>query len=171
MQFDEAFEILIGHEGEFQNRPSDRGNWTSGKIGVGQLKGTKYGISAMTYPDWDIANLTLAQAKALYRRDFWDAAKIDALPPALRFDVFDTAVNSGPWRATMFLQRAVGVAVDGKYGPVTAAAVKAMAEGNPHRLISRFNGARLDFMNDNPTLWAEYGRGWAQRIADNLLRT
>ena len=43
-----SFDRVIGHEGLFQNDRDDRGNWTSGKIGVGELKGTKFGIAAMT---------------------------------------------------------------------------------------------------------------------------
>jgi hypothetical protein len=42
--------------------------WTTGIIGKGICKGTKYFISAMTYPDLDIKNL-LDQAKAIYKRD------------------------------------------------------------------------------------------------------
>ena len=48
----------------------------------------------------------------------------------------------------------------------TAAAVAAM---DPNRLFSRFNGHRLDFVNNDPVWWARFGRGVAQRIADNLM--
>ena len=166
MNFDKAFELLIGHEGGFQNDSRDRGNWTSGKIGVGQLKGTKYGISAMSYPGEDIANLTLERAKQIYARDFWGKSGADLVPDVLRYDVFDTAVNSGVKRAVMLLQRALGVKDDGILGPVTRQAIIKM---DPYRLLVRFNGHRLDFLNDNPTLWATYGRGWSQRIAENMI--
>jgi len=165
MTFDQAFERLIGHEGGFSGNPHDRGNWTSGRIGVGELKGTKYGISAMTYPNEDIANLTIDRAKALYKRDFWAASGAEIVPDILKFDVFDTAVNSGPGRALMFLQKAVDVEADGKLGAITMHAIYHM---EPARLFARFNGHRLDFLNDNPDQWREFGRGWAQRIADNL---
>jgi hypothetical protein len=32
----------------------DPGNWTGGAIGKGELRGTKWGISAQTYPQIDI---------------------------------------------------------------------------------------------------------------------
>lgn len=32
--FDIAFERVVGHEGGFQNGAKDRGNWTTGVIGV-----------------------------------------------------------------------------------------------------------------------------------------
>lgn len=164
MNFDDAFEKLLGHEGGFSDSPKDRGNWTSGKPGVGELKGTKYGISAMSYPLLDIRNLTVDDAKMIYRRDFWGAV-CESLPDGVRFDYFDTAVNSGPWRATWLLQGALGVAQDGRIGPITLAAIKAM---DPARLLARFNGWRLDALNDDPAQWAEFGRGWSQRIANNL---
>jgi lysozyme family protein len=44
--FDKAMLPLIEHEGGFQNDPDDSGNWTGGKVGVGELKGTKWGICA-----------------------------------------------------------------------------------------------------------------------------
>jgi lysozyme family protein len=163
--FDQAFGRLVNHEGGFTDNPRDRGNWTSGKVGVGQLKGTKYGVSAMTYPHLDIASLTLEDAKRLYRRDFWGPAACDLVPSGMRFDLFDTAVNSGPGMALRLLQRACGVDADGVLGPETALAISHM---NPDRLLARFNGWRLDFLNDNPQQWADFGRGWAQRIAENL---
>jgi lysozyme family protein len=33
--------------------------------------------------------------------------------------------------------------------------------------MARFNGHRLDYLNDLPT-WPSFGRGWAQRVAENL---
>lgn len=165
MNFDQAFERLIGHEGGFQNSPKDRGNWTGGKQGVGQLKGTKYGVSAMSYPAEDIENLTTERAKAIYFRDFWRKAGCEIVPDALRFDLFDTAVNSGVDRAIRLLQNAAGAFPDGSIGPLTHIAIDAM---EPARLLARFNGHRLDFLNDNPAQWATFGRGWAQRIAENL---
>lgn len=165
MNFDEAFKRLIDHEGGFQNNPRDRGNWTSGKIGVGELKGTKFGVSAMSYPHLDIANLTIDDARLIYRRDFWGRAGCDVVPDGMKFDLFDTAVNSGPGMAMMLLQRACGAKDDGILGPKTMLAISST---DPERLVARFNGWRLDFLNDNPVLWAEFGRGWAQRIAENL---
>jgi lysozyme family protein len=160
MEFDRAFEKLLLHEGAFQNNPADPGNYANGV-----LRGTKWGISARSYPTLDIASLDLEDAKRIYKRDFWDRCGCDLLPSVLRFDVFDTAVHSGQGRAVVFLQRAAGVKDDGIFGPKTAAAVAAM---DPLRLFARFNGHRLDFLNDNPEAWRNFGRGWAQRMADNL---
>lgn len=165
MDFDTAFQRLIGHEGALSMDPKDRGNWTGGEEGKGLLKGTKYGISAAAYPGEDIAGLTLDRARELYRRDYWGPAGCDAAPPGIKFDLFDMCVNSGLSPAVRALQKAAGATVDGVLGPRTLAAVQAMPAA---KLLARFNGARLLYMADAPT-WPAHGRGWARRIAANLM--
>jgi lysozyme family protein len=163
--FDKSFDRVIGHEGAFQNDRRDRGNWTSGKIGVGELKGTKYGISAMAYPDLDIKNLTVEQAKAIYKRDWWDKLGMDKFHPAMSFQMFDASINHGIHNATRILQRAVGTKDDGVIGNQTLQSVKKM---DLNDLLMSFLSHRLRFMTDIST-FDTYGRGWSRRIADNLL--
>lgn len=171
MDFDTAFSLLIGHEAGFQNDPEDRGNWTGGRKGAGELKGTKYGVSAASYPGEDIKNLTLDRARWIYKRDFWGPAGCDIVHDVVRFDLFDTAVHTSapgkPTTAIRMLQRAVGAKDDGVLGPRTLMAVQQM---DPYRVLARFNGQRLDYINDNPEQFARFGRGWTQRIAENLKR-
>lgn len=154
MNFDLAFKLLIGHEGGYVNDPNDPGGET------------KYGISKRSYPSEDIPNLTLERAKELAYRDYWGPAGCDAVPDILKFDLFDAAYNSGPKAAAKMLQQAVQETQDGVIGSRTLMAIRSM---DPIRLVARFNGARLDFMNNLPN-WQHHGRGWAQRIANNLLR-
>lgn len=153
MNFDKAFERLIGHEGGYVNDPRDPGGET------------KFGISRRQYPGEDIAGMTLERAKVIYLRDYWGPAACDAVPEALKFDVFDTAVNSGVVATIRMLQRAVGERADGVVGSRTLLAVQTM---DPERLLARFNGYRLDYLNDQPT-WPAFGKGWTQRIAENLM--
>lgn len=153
MNFDAAFERLVGHEGGYVDSRADPGGRT------------KFGISQRSYPNEDIAGLSLERAKAIYLRDFWTVAKCDAIPEGIRFDVFDMAVNSGVTTSIRVLQRAVGATPDGVIGPVT---LQALAAAEPARLAAKFNGARLAFMAELPT-WPSFGRGWARRIASNLM--
>lgn len=150
--FEQCFTQLIHHEGGYVNNPKDPGGET------------KYGISKRSYPDVDIANLTLDQAKAIYLRDFWQRARCDELPPAIAFLVFDCAVNSGIGQSIRFLQRAIGVADDGVMGPMTLAAVNRL---DVESLAARFCGQRLEFMT-KLTTWDTFGKGWARRIAEQL---
>jgi len=163
--FDACFERLIGHEGGYTDNPKDPGNSTGGRVGAGQLNGTKYGIAANTYPDEDIKNITLERAKELYRRDYWSRIRADDMPVEIRYPLFDAAVNSGPVQATKWLQRAIGVAADGVIGPKTMAAVQAFDAG---KLRSAMLAQRLLFMTNLPA-WQTFGRGWARRIADLMI--
>lgn len=152
MNFDQAFERLIGHEGGYVNHPDDPGGETN------------FGITKRTYPGENIRGMTLERAKAIYRRDFWGPAGCDAVADAAKFDLFDMAVNSGVRPAIQALQRAVGESIDGVLGPRTLQAAQSMPGA---RLVARFNGARLSYMTNLPT-WPSFGRGWARRIAANL---
>lgn len=152
MNFDKAFELLIGHEGAYVFDKRDPGGET------------KFGISKRAHPAEDIANLTLERAKEIYRANYWGPAGCDAVPDAVRFDLFDAAVNSGVKRSIMLLQLAVGEVDDGVLGPRTLQAVNSTP--GP-RIVARFNGFRLALMADLPT-WPAFGRGWARRIASNL---
>ena len=162
--FDLCFDRVIGHEGGYQNDKKDRGNWTSGQIGKGELKGTKYGLAAMTYPDIDIKSLTVSQAKAIYYEDWWVALSMDKLSKAIAYQMFDAAINHGASRANKFLQAAAGSKPDGIIGPKTIAAVKAADQND---LLLRFLAERLQFFTGIKT-FDTYGRGWSRRVAENL---
>ena len=152
MTFDEAFDRLMGHEGKYVFHPDDPGGETN------------WGISKRSYPDLDIKNLTRDDAKIIYKRDFWDRVHADEIYDGVAFQAFDFAVNSGIETAVRKLQRAVGVADDGYWGPVTR---KAIAEQSESDIIMLFVAERLDFWTSLST-WPTFGKGWARRAAANL---
>lgn len=162
--FEACFDRLISAEGGLSLDPNDPGNWTGGRKGSGHLRGTKYGIAANTYPDVDIPNLSILDARRIYRADYWAPIHGDDLPGIIVFQVFDAAVNHGTARAIKWLQQAAGANDDGVIGPKTMLAVKTTPELD---LLARFNSVRLHFYTDL-TNWDHYGRGWARRVADNL---
>lgn len=150
IDFDTSFMRLIGNEGGYVNNPADPGGET------------KYGISKRAYPDVNIATLTLEEAKAIYRRDFWDP--LGDANPAIKFQVFDFAVNAGLSSAIHKLQAAIGVADDGHWGAVSAAKLASM---DVNDVLMRFNAQRLRFYTSLSN-WPSFGKGWANRIATNL---
>lgn len=160
--FEQAFKVVVGHEGGYTANTADPGNWTGGRCHAGDCRGTKYGISAAAYPQLDIAGLTLAQAQDIYRRDYWDRVQCGKLPASLALLVFDAAVNNGVARAARWLQAAVKVPQDGMIGPATIAAVEAQA-GNGFKLCAEFQATRLVFMAGLAT-WKTFGDGWARRL-------
>jgi len=64
-----ALSPVLKEEGGLSLDRHDKGNWTGERVGVGALKGTKYGIAASSYPDLDIRHLTVEQAGAIYRKE------------------------------------------------------------------------------------------------------
>lgn len=152
MNFDLAFDRLIGNEGGYVNHPGDPGGETN------------FGISKRSYPTVDIASLTRDQAKVIYFRDFWQRGQMYQYDPAIAFQVFDIAVNSGIETAIRMLQRAAGVADDGHIGPITIAAIKSRSVTD---VIMLLIAERLIFWCKLST-WPTFGKGWARRAADNL---
>ncbi len=89
--FGRAIEFVLRWEGGYSNDPSDPGGET------------KYGISKRAHPDVDIANLTLEDAKTIYRAEYWVPLGCDGLDWPLDLVCMDSGVNLGPSRAREFL--------------------------------------------------------------------
>lgn len=156
MNFDQAFDRLIGHEGGYSNHSADPGGETM--WGITKRTAQSYGYMG------EMKKLPRETAKEIYRRLYWNAIKAESLPEPVRFDVFDGAVNSGVSQSAKWLQRAAGVQDDGVIGPKTIAA----ASVNSPSIAAKYNGHRLMFMTDLKT-WKDFGRGWSRRIASNLI--
>lgn len=152
MDFEQSFIRVNGVEQGYVNDPKDPGGET------------KYGISKRSYPDEDIAQLTLDRAKFLYKRDFWDKLNADKLCESVAYQLFDFAINSGIETAIRYYQRALGVADDGHWGPVSQAAADSVQE---HRQIMNLIAERQDYQT-RLSNWAVFGKGWARRNARNL---
>lgn len=162
MNFDQAFALIVGEEGGLSMTPADPGNWTGGKVGVGVLKGTKYGISAASYPEEDISNLTLARAKLLAKRDYWDYFSGDTLPGAISLGLFDAGYNQGVAEATRLAQRAVGVTVDGVLGRAT---LTGLLNISVPIFARKFAIARI-VEYASLAGWSEDHDGWVGRVLD-----
>jgi lysozyme family protein len=172
--FADALAIVLRHEGGYQCDRHDAGNWTGGAIGAGELRGTKFGISAASYPLLDIRNLAESDAAAIYRRDFWDPMALDRFPPATAAKLFDAAVLMGQKPAIKCLQRALraagyraidddGVigqetlgAAQGAMAPVLLAAFRE-AIADRHRLTAEMRPGDARFLP-----------GWLKRAYDEV---
>lgn len=163
--FDRAFELVIGHEGGLSMNGKDPGNWTGKAIGIGELKGTKYGISAAAYPVEDIVNLTLERAKKLYKSNYYDHLRCGDMPAVVAFSVFDAGVNCGTSHAAEWLQKLLVVTVDGSIGPMT---LQALSHQSAPLIAAKYNALRLQYHASLPG-FKDFGRGWCKRIASNIL--
>lgn len=153
MNFDQAFDRLMGNEGGLVDNPADPGGLT------------QWGISQRAYPTLNILALSREDAKAIYLRDFWIRGAMDQYDGAIAFQAFDAAVNHGIETAVRLLQKAAGVADDGHIGPVTIAAVKKKSVTD---MLMLFIAFRIQFWTKLST-WPNFGKGWANRAAQDLI--
>jgi len=158
--FEDALSLVLVHEGGYVNHPRDPGG------------ATNKGITWRTYAAWrrsrnlepqSVKLITDEEVAAIYKQQYWDAVRADDLPAGLDYAVFDFAVNSGPARATKFLQRILGVQADGNIGVLTLRAA------NSHRNVEIV----IKQLCDNRLAWLRklshfntFGKGWTRRVTE-----
>lgn len=163
MSFDNAFLQTLGHEGGYVNDPQDPGGET------------KWGISKRAFPELDIKNLTIDDAKEIYRRKYWDRLQCDdMISDAIAAEIFDTAVNVGVKGAIRIAQQALaylgeGIVGDGIIGPKTLEALNWWSEKDERALFKCLNGFQfmhyVKITSLNKTL-SRFSHGWMRRIQD-----
>ena len=159
-RFERAVKILLRHEGGYVNHAADDGGPTN--MGVTLATFRQYVKPAGTIED--LKNLTVDQARAVYRQQYWSACRCEELPDGLAYATFDFAVHSGTDRAIRTLQRAIGAegGPDGVFGSKTLAAAKA---ANPGMAIKALCDLRLAYLQEHAD-WPVFGKGWTVRVND-----
>jgi len=152
--FDDAFDALIGNEGGYSDNPADPGGETMWGVTARVARACGYAGAMKDLPRDTAKHI----AKTLY----WSPLYLDSFDPRVAFQIFDANYNGG--HPVIWMQGCAKVPVDGLIGPQTIAAVQAM---DPLRFILRWNSLRLRYFTSLRT-WPTFGKGWANRIADNL---
>lgn len=179
--FDKAILITLKHEGGFVNDPIDSGGATNWGIsirflkGVGDSDGDGFLDGDLDHDGDididDIKNMTVKEARKLYRTHFWDKHNYDKI---IDFTVaaraFDMTVNMGARQTGKIIQRALNhlgnrLVVDGKIGKNTFAKINCT---NSEMLMAEIRIAHakfyLDLIKANPK-FKKYRRGWLRRAA------
>ena len=166
-KFNTVVDITLDQEGGLSMNPDDKGNWTGGEVGSGELKGTKYGISAASYPYTDIKNLTREDAKAIYFKDYWNVCRCGKLPVAIALNIFDTAVNHGITVAPKLACEAIGMS---KRTIMDDTLVKALKNQNNRDFLNRFYEKRVARYRKS-SVFSIFGAGWLARAEDILVKS
>lgn len=156
--FQRALSLVLKHEGGWSDHSKDPGGATMRGVTLATFR--RY-VKPNATKD-DLRKITDEQIAAVYRRHYWDAVAGAELPDGIDYAVFDFAVNSGPARAAKYLQAIVGTSTDGKIGPATLAATRAMFHAE---VIHKLCDSRMAFLKRLPT-WATFGKGWTNRVTD-----
>ena len=168
--FEEAFSAVLKIEKGYVNSKFDNGGET------------KFGISKKTYPDLDIPNLTLDEAKSIYFYDFWNCNLLtlsNIKDKEIAIELFDTSVNMGQDDAGIFLQTALNhmnrnqriykdLKVDGWLGAVTLNALEIVIKrGEKQKLLKALNGEQykkyVKIIEKNPEQEMNFV-GWLERV-------
>lgn len=151
-EFEPAVAWVLEHEGVLSDDADDAGGLT------------KYGISKKAHPDVDIANLTLAEAKEIYRREYWASQRYSEIADQrVATKIFDMAVNMGFKRAHIIAQAQVGVREDGVLGPQSIASLNAEP---PQLLLTSLCEACEEFYRElvaHKPSNAKFLKGWLKR--------
>jgi len=155
-EFLAAVERLLANEGGYSSNPADPGG------------ATKFGISARSYPELDIATLTRDAAVKIYWSEWWLRFGFAQLPAAIAAKTFDLAVNIGAAHAIECLQRALRacgspVTEDGKLGPATALASR---RADPAALMAALRSelaAHYRMVASKQKCGADFLKGWLNR--------
>lgn len=164
--FENVIKDLLEAEGGYVDNPNDTGGATNWGITIGALS------------DWrgrkvtkaEVKALTIEEAKAIYKKKYWDIINLDQVNNLLLADlVFDQSVNRGPVTAAKNLQESYNnissskLTVDGKIGPKT---IEAVNNADQVKLcVVFFKDAQLDYATivARNTSQAVFIRGWINR--------
>lgn len=135
--FESVIKFVLDNEGGLSENPRDPGGITNFGISFRFLKSLspddlkRYGLHDPVTED-DVRGMTIDQAKAIYRGEFWEHAPFEKIiNGTLAKYIFDMAVNHGIGTATKLTQRAVWAANkkkdmikdDGVFGAQTLQAI------------------------------------------------
>lgn len=137
--FARALAVTLQYEGGWSDNPKDPGGAT--------MKGVTLATFRRRVPNASKADLRAISDQNLaviYRDDFWNAVKADALGDGVDLATFDAAVNSGPGRANGWLKASLG--------------------GSNVETVKRICAKRLGFMQ-SLKIWKTFGGGWSRRVA------
>lgn len=157
--YDAALTHLLAHEGGYTDHPDDPGGPTNYGITIADYRRyVKPGATAA-----DVRAMDIGEAKAIYRRRYWDAQRCDDLPAGIGYAVFDYGVNSGIGRSGKALRRVLGLAAD--TSAVTVEVIAAARSADGRAVIAAICDERLRFLK-SLTTWSVFGTGWSRRVAD-----
>ena len=164
---------ILRREGGFVDHPNDRGGATNFGVIQRSLAAWRERDVALS----EVRDMTIAEAKEIYRTEYCTRPKIDKLPALLQPIVFDMSLNHGPGTAIKLLQQVLNetgnaCSIDGGIGDETLACAQAAAGAGGGALIDKLVDRRIGFCNAivaGDASQQVFLRGWLRRA--NEFRT
>lgn len=155
--FQPSLAFVLKDEGGNDDDPADHGGRTSRGITQREYDAWRGEQALPTQDVWDAPQ---TEIDSIYYEEYWYPLG-NAFPTGIDYLYFDMAVNAGPNRAAILLQRALGVTEDGRIGPVTRQAVEA---ADPKKLIADYTTAKRAFYTSLHQ--PRFLKGWLNRCND-----
>lgn len=163
---DTIIENTLRREGGFIANDAGRGPSKYGVL-ISSLA-TYRGVSVSSLTAQDVRNLTIEEAIAIYKKNYWDAINVGQAPAKVREILFDTNVNGGAGSVTRAALISLGVDIPAN-GGVTKTVIAAMNSVNVDDLYDAMVKARVAryyrLVQNNPKLKV-YINGWLNRMKD-----
>lgn len=153
-----CLEVTLKWEGGYSNDKYDPGGATM--KGIIQREYDSYRVRH-GLPKQSVRNISDDEVDDIYFNSYWDEVRADELPAGVDLAVFDFGVNSGPTTAIKYLQKALGVNVDGHIGQIT---LNAVHRADPDATVSAIMSYRRAYLRSLKTFW-RFGNGWLSRCA------
>ncbi len=152
--FQASLKAVLQDEGGNDDDPADHGGRTSRGITQREYDAWR---KLKAQPTHDVWAATDTEISAIYHDEYWNPF-CDGFPIGVDYLYFDMAVNAGPSRAAILLQRALGVAADGRIGPITRLAV---TKADPRKLVTDYSTAKRAFYISLHQ--PKFTKGWLNR--------
>jgi lysozyme family protein len=155
--FNKAIETILRHEGGYVNNTNDPGGETN------------FGICKRSFPDLDIKNLTVEQAKDIYREKYWNPIKGGMLKDLdVAISIFDFAVNAGIGVAIKVAQKVTGATQDSIMGNQTISLINGF---DPEYFQALYTVAKIalyiNIVKKRPSS-KEFFFGWCRRALNDF---
>jgi len=148
---------LLKSEGGNDDDKDDHGGRTS--RGVTQREYNAWRIEKGLAPR-DVWTASSDEIEEIYHSEYW-LPWCPLMPVGLDYLYFEMAVNAGPPRATILLQRALGVVDDGRIGPITRQTI--VNYPNKVELVNKYSEIKTAFYKSLHQ--PKYLRGWLNRVS------
>lgn len=176
MDYRDAINKVLEHEGGYVNNPLDLGKRTN--YGVTQKVYEQFIGRKLVGPDTDapkgqpmseaetvMRTMPKGNAIAIYKKNYWDVIQGDKIKQyAVAAVIFDQAINRGHVAAVKQAQRVLGLTQDGKMGPVTLATLNGVKDTDfiPKYLAESITAYKTIVAN-NPSQ-SVFLNGWLKRV-------
>ena len=167
MKFEQAYNKLKEPEGGYTDGKNQRKDEPT-NMGIKQSTLDRY---ANKHPDKnspaDVKYLTAAQAKEIYKNEYWDNTRIPEIKnDRIRDAVFDMNVMGGAGKT---VQRALNsfldanLVVDGAIGSETIKSINAIPDNAVNEFMVALKSERIDYLKGTKN-WVTAKNGWLKRV-------